>query len=147
MIHGFPLIWFNNLNFLTVENQVLNLQISSGCPSHSAARVSCTTQPSHLSPATLIGKPYLNFALYSEHNRQIHSNTILTKRINNLHYMIHATTFLIHWRQCLSIEEPQISTCLHICAHATLLYFLLVYLLKCLPRALDTFFRPPISSV
>ena len=55
--------------------------------------------------------------------------------------------FLIHWRQCLSIEEPQISAYLHICANTTLLYFLLLYLLKCLRRALDTFFRPPFSSV
>jgi hypothetical protein len=51
---------FNNLNSLTAENQVLNLKIPFGCPLHSAAPVSCTTQPS---PATLLGKPYLNFVL------------------------------------------------------------------------------------
>jgi hypothetical protein len=62
MIRGFPLIWFNNLNFLTAENQVLNLKNSFGCPLRSAARVSCTTQTSHPSPVTLLGKPQLNFA-------------------------------------------------------------------------------------
>jgi hypothetical protein len=46
----FPVIWLNNLNFLSAETHFFNSIYSFSCPLDSAGRGGYTTGPSHLRP-------------------------------------------------------------------------------------------------